>query len=306
MDSAIVISTALGAVIGAVALYALQRLPAVRRRFSGSMTSIIRSLNSIRKLFLATKRTRIETRASHISERSSISLRRLRRTLFHWYEDYPDLWPYMTKVYNDHRNELVRQEVSNLLWVEKPARELRVGDIVRRRNNDYGHVVRLFHREDGTHVIWDATHRGNSQGFFPKEAMVSTTCRGWCPILSCRYCQMGTDLCAEIGEWWWRLEESMREVRQLRTGGERFRVKGAEDANKALSGIEDHRTIAQKGMRPIQARSDNEWKHHIPARHVSDLKRLAKDGWHFTLERFDGYDNVPPIIVSEWYPPPNP
>ena len=311
MDPAIVLSTALGAVIGAIALYALQRIPVVRRRFRGNMTRIVRSLNSIRKLSLATKRTRIEARVSYLSERSNISLRRLRRTLFHWYEDDPDLWQYMTKVYNDHGNELVRQEVSNLLWEHKLATEVNVGDIVNDPGRSTGHVLHVVSNhddldEDDLVFLWHATPSERSHSMFAKQARVRVTRRGWCPLSDCRYCKMSLAQVREIGQWWWECHTWRSEATRLKRGGETRMVASDSDAKTVFDGLDDNRSIAKQGTRIFEAPDNYDYSPILSAQTVGDLKRLASEGWIFEALICEEYDNLPKVIVSGWCPPRHP
>lgn len=308
MDSAIVIGTALGAVIGAVALYALQQLPAIRRRFRGSISRIVRSSNTIRKFFLATKRTRIETRASYLSGRSNTSLRRLRRTLFHWYEDHPDLWSCMTRVYNDHGNELVRQEVSNLLWEYKLASQVNVGDVVHNPGGPTGHVLHVVSShddldEDHLVFLWHATPSERSHNTFAKQDRVRVTRRGWCPLSACRYCKMSLAQVGEIGQWWWECHTWRSEATRLKRGGKTRMVGSDSDAQTVFDGIGDNRSIAKRGSRIFEAPANYDYSPILSAQTVGDLKRLASEGWIFEALICEDYDKLPKVIVSSWCPP---
>ena len=307
MDSTdIVISTALGAVIGAVALYTLQRLPAVRQRFRDCFRRFIRSLNAIRKFFLATKRTRFEARAAYLARRPNISLRRLRRTLFHWYEEMPELWPHLVKIHAEHDNELVSEAAARLLWVDKRATELQPGDIVRINDNSYRHVVHITWGTDGASVVWDATHRSSSLGGYSRDAQVKVTRRGWCPVAACRYCQMGPDLTREIGEWWFSREEAQREANRLRRGGSVYHIGGPEDVESAFDGLNNYDAIAKRGGRLLEAPEHYDYEPILSAQSVAELRMLASEGWTFDVLVCRGYDELPKVIVSRWCPPLSP
>ena len=304
MDPIVVVSTALGAIIGAVALYALQRLPAVRQRLHNSLTRMVASLNSVRKFVFASRRTRISARAARIASRTDVSLRRLRKTLFHWYEEFHELWPYLVQVYDNNENELVTAATAELLWIEKSVGDLQPGDIVRRGHEDYGHVVHVNRTEDGVLVTWQVTHNSTSSGGYSNSVRVKVTRRGWCPVPACRYCQMGTDLSREIGEWWWSREEARRDAMRLRRGGDFFRVQSADDAEAALDGLGDHESIGTMGERALEAPNHLDYEPIVRARTVAELKTLARDGWTFQVTICRDYDHFPPVIVYNWFPPP--
>ena len=300
-----IIPAAIAAIVGVLAGYVLQKIPALRARAWSSLKRTIGTLNRVRRFLLARKSTRIDTRAAFMSRRQNASLALLELTLFRWFEKNVDLLPHVLSVYTNHKNELVRTAASDLLWMNKPARMLQLGDIVRRRddNSDYGHIVHLVRDDEGVHVTWDATHGSTSRGFIRNEALIPVTRRGWCPLSGCRYCDMGLDLCKEIGEWWWSREDARKEAARLRRGGENFMVESAEDAEKALHGIGDYEPIGTMGGKAMHAPDHYDYGPIASAQLVADLKRLADEGWKFQILRCPGYDHLPTAMISNWRPP---
>ena len=100
--------------------------------------------------------------------------RRLRSTLYRWFEADPQAWwEYVDRVYKTHSSEAVRESARGLLWVDKLAADLQVGDI----NHHGGHVLGLRRQGGGVRVD---TGDGSSTTFGSGATMVSVN-RGWCP-----------------------------------------------------------------------------------------------------------------------------
>ena len=291
------------AVVGAVALYVLQRIPVVWGALRDGITRVGNAVNHIRKFVLARKATRLEARSAFMSRRNSVSLVLLELTLFRWYDKHGGLLPYVKHVQEKHKNERVRRTAYNLLWDDKPAAELKVGDIVDNRDGARGHVLHIRHDEDATRVLWHAIHESTSDRAFPTDGSVRVTRGGWCPLDDCRYCDMAPSIRTEIGDWWWRLKEAQKEANRLRRGGENYMVSNVEDADSALHGIADYELVRAAGGKAMQAPDHYDYGPITSAQSVAELKTLAREGWQFQILRCPGYDNLPPVIISNWRPP---
>ena len=291
------------AVVGAVAVYVLQRIPLVWGALRDGTTRVGNAVNHIRKFVLARKTTRLVARSAFMSRRNSVSLVLLELTLFRWYDKHGGLLPYVKHVQEKHKNERVRTAAYSLLWDDKPPTELKVGDIVDNRDGARGHVLHIRHDEDATRVLWHAIHGSTSGTAFPTDGSVRVTLGGWCPLDDCRYCDMAPSIRTEIGDWWWRLEEAQEEANRLRRGGENYMVSNVEDADSALHGIADYELVRAAGGKAMQAPDHYDYGPITSAQSVAELKTLAREGWQFQILRCPGYDNLPPVIISNWCPP---
>ena len=291
------------AVVGAVVLYVLQRIPVVWGALRDGITRVGNAVNHIRRFVLARKATRLEARSAFMSRRNSVSLVLLEFTLFRWYDKHGGLLPYVKHVQEKHKNERVRRAAYSLLWNDKPAAELKVGDIVDNRDGARGHVLHIRHADDATRVLWHAMHGSTSGRAFRKDGSVRVTRGGWCPLDDCRYCDMAPSIRTEIGDWWWRLEEAQEEANRLRHGGQNYKVRNVEDADSALHGIADHEPVGITGGKTMHAPDHYDYQPITSAGSVAALRNLAMEGWQFEVLRCPGYDNLPSVMISKWCPP---
>ena len=227
----------------------------------------------------------------------------LELTLFRWYDKRGELWPYVVRVHEAHKLERVRAEAYNLLWKDKPSKELAVGDIVNNPAGHCGHVLHIRHDEDATRVLWDATPSTTSGKAFGPSTSVRVTRGGWCPLPECRYCEMSFDQAREIGEWWWGKEQASDEAKRLRRGGEIYLVSSVEDADRAFEGIGDWEPIGRMGGRAMHAPETHDGEPAKSAETVADLKLLASEGWEFQVLRCEDYDHLPKVVMFDWCPP---
>ena len=303
MELKVIIPAAITGLVGVMAGYILQKLPLLHTRIWCSIKRLGATLNWLRRFAIARKSTRIRARASFMSHRNKASQALLELTLFRWFEKDVTLVPCVLKVYANHQNELVRSAAAALLWSDQTVNALQPGDIVRRDDNACSHVVHIARDNDRAQVTWDVSHNGTSRSVLPIDHVVKVTRRSWCTAPSCRYCRMGTNLCREIGEWWWSREEARRDVNRLRQGGDFYRVRSVEDARIALQGVGDHESIVKIGERSPEAPEHLDYGPFMAARTVAELRLLAQNGWNFQVTICAEYDHLPPVLVYNWIPP---
>ena len=253
MELKIIVPAAITGLVGVLAGYILQKLPILRARLWFLCKRMLAGFNWFRRFIIARQSTRIEARASFMSNRRSASKALFELTLFRWFERDISLVPHILEVHVNHQNELVRSTAAALLWSERTVGALQPGDIVRRGDNTCSHVVHIAWDGDQARVTWDVSHDRTSYNILPVDYVVEVTRRGWCTVPNCRYCVMGTDLCREIGEWWWSREEAQRNSNRLRRGGEFYRVQTAEDARIVLQGLDGYEMIERIGERSSEA-----------------------------------------------------
>lgn len=298
-----IILIVVGAAAGALSLYAIQNIAVARKLVSIGIKRICSLLNYLRRFILAKRKTRMQARAHLISRKLGISLAMLEFTLFRWYDKYSELLPFVQYVHEHHKNERVRSAAYELLWVERSAMALQVGDIVEGSDGHCLHVLHIRRDDEHTRVLWDATLSSTSGQIFAHSNVFKVTRGGWCTNGDCRYCNMSSDLLREIGEWWWRKEEAEQESKRLRRGGRNFSVKSAEDAEKALEGIDDWESVKVFYGGAINSPAGHDGEPAISASMVTELKSLARDGWEFQILRLEDQDYLPRVIMFEWCPP---
>ena len=290
-------------VVGAAALFVLQRIPIICKVFGDVFNRVIHTIDTIRKFVFAKKITRIKARAQRISRDDSVSLYRLERTLFDWYAVRQELLPYVMQIHQNHNVERVRSAAYDLLWYDKPLTALKVGDVVNDPAGHSGHVLHIRYDEDATRVLWDATPSSTSGTAYHSSASVRVTRDGWCPLSECRYCDMSSDQVREIGEWWWGKEQANNEANRLRQGGKCVFVRSVEDADRAFEGLVGDELIAIVCRRALHAPETLDGEPAKSAETVADLKLLASEGWTFQVLRCDDYDRLPRVVMFDWCPP---
>lgn len=298
----------LGPVVGAVVGYFLGNIPAARKKLRGGLKRMVAAADHVRRFLLARKKTRLHARAAFMSRRRNIALAVLELTLFRWYEKNPDLLPHIQSVHENHSNERVKTAAYKLLYDNKKALELEIGDIVELRDKQTWHVLFIYRRDDDfVDVLLEATPRAKSSITLHKERTARVARGGWCIVPDCRYCAMGPDLCQEIGYWWWERKKLSAELQQFKSHGVVHSVANTEDADKAFENFQDGEKIGKmyvRTMNPPEILGENDADSSISSvETVGGLKNLAEDGWKFKVLRRDyGYDE-PRINVFECQPP---
>ena len=179
-------------------------------------------VNRYRKIALARRPTRRAAYRDILANWSRAPLWLLRATLFRWYEENPsEEWAHVKNVHEQHRRTEIRQHADDLLWEDRTAEELRVGDAF---GNDY-HV--LFGASDGDRVliVTDAYIQpdGTSSRLSwqaPEASARVRVKRGWCRRDNCQYCTLPQEerriLCDRIqdlrtpgGDTHWRLDNAV-------------------------------------------------------------------------------------------------
>ena len=164
----VVATAAITAVITAVITEVVRRALGAFPR--GWFRSGLRRVNHWRKFVIGTKRTR----AGVISLWKKAPPWMLSSTLFRWFEADPQAgWRYVNRVYRSHGSVAVRESARDLLWVEKPAAEMQVGDIDYRGK----HVLGLYRQGDAVRID---TGDGSSTTYRSGTTMARVN-RGWCP-----------------------------------------------------------------------------------------------------------------------------
>ena len=174
------------AVVGGVLVTAIPKaLPTLRRM--GWAVKSWRWVNKWRKrLGIARK----PSRAQELSRWGGAPSRVLNSTLFRWFEADPQAWyGYVRRVYARHHSEAVRESAGGLLWVDKEASDLQVGDVFEQDSGrGGGHVLGLRHHGDRIEVVTRANPR--ETWYAPGKHPVHVN-REWCPLDGCSYCSMG-------------------------------------------------------------------------------------------------------------------
>lgn len=197
-------------------------MPTWLRVTKAASRAVARKINLYRKIAFARRSIRRDTRRDILASWRRAPLWLLRATLFRWYEENPsEEWPYIKKVHGQHRRPDIRQRTSGLLWEDRTAEQLRVGDVF----GSDDHV--LFGANNGNWVLVvteafiqpDGTCSRHSWQTPAASAPVRVK-RGWCSRDSCRYCALTQEerrsLCDKImnlrtssGEPEWQLDDSV-------------------------------------------------------------------------------------------------
>ena len=197
-------------------------MPTWLRFTKAASRGVARKINRYRKIALARRPIRRDTRRDILANWRRAPLWLLRATLFRWYEENPsEEWAYVKKVHEQHRRAENRQHAETLLWEDRTAEELRVGDAF--GNDD--HV--LFGASNGDRVLVvteaDIQPDGTSSRLSwqtPAASALVRVKRGWCSRDNCQYCTLTQEerrsLCENIlnlrtpgGDTEWRLEDSV-------------------------------------------------------------------------------------------------
>ena len=192
-------------VIGAVVTWMLnQVMPALSRwaRYG------LRKVNHYRKFVIGKRRTR-----AHVIVRwRNAPAWVLRATVYRWFRDDPQGWAgSVRRVCELHNSEQERGRARDLLWVEKPATDLKVGDVYQ-TGGECHHVLALRPLGDQIEVVTSAgwvPDPWSSRTSYSGTLQVRVN-RGWCPLGSnCAYCSIKkecgpaalTDKLREVGHW---------------------------------------------------------------------------------------------------------
>lgn len=90
----------------------------------------------------------------------------------------------------------------------------------------------------------EAAHEAiNERPLYDKESSVRVTKNGWCSTSDCRYCEMGPDLCEEIGYWCSERRKLSNELEQFKTHGVVYFVRNSKDADKAFKDVSHDKRI---------------------------------------------------------------
>ena len=198
---ALIVGTIIAVVAGVLVAAILKALPPLRGWASGWAVKSWRWVNKWRKRLGVTG---TPSRAQVISRWEGAPLRVLNSTLFRWFEADPQAWcGYVRWVYDSHNSEAVRERARGLLWVDKAASDLQVGDVYEWDDEQRGcHVLGLRHHGDWIEVVTDANYSPN-----PIGAMWGTggkrpvrVYRGWCPLDDCSYCSMDVQKFGALAE----------------------------------------------------------------------------------------------------------
>ncbi|WP_323673038.1 hypothetical protein [Candidatus Poriferisodalis multihospitum] len=307
MDLGALLAVIVTAVVTASVSLVVGKLSAVRRGLASGVRRVVRAFNYVRRFVFASRRTRRHARADFVSRRNGLSLPALGITLFRWYDRHPDLIEYMLRVVRKNRSETVRREVAELLWVNKPASQLRVNDIVHRHQYTVGHVLWVEADSDSERIlaVLDAT-ASTEQTFQPMRDETVRVVRGeWCPIDDCRYCEMTPRQIETIGAMWAKANEAKAELRRLKREFRSGKVNSAEEARSMLAGLADSELIARYG----HGRSSNSQSAasgvELPAGTVGEVISLADSGWSFHITRLAEHARFCGVLVSDWLPPEN-
>ena len=190
-----------------------------------------------------------------------------------------------------------------LMWVDKPARALQVGDIVSSENGDCRHVLHIRRGNDEVLIVSDATPDSCSYLHLSQNTQIRVTRGGWCTNADCRYCNMPSAIVGEIGRWWWKSEQSSQEVRSLRNDIRLDFIATSQDADRALDGIDEREPVKVFYGRSVSAPENHDGKPAISASSVAELKSLASAGWQFKILRCGDLPYLPKVIMFEWCPP---
>ena len=151
----------LGVVGGEVAR---QFMPPLFRRIASGR----QRLSRWRKCHLGRRKSRADT----ISTWKAASPKLLRRTVFRWYEADPQAWwEYVWRIRRQHKSRVVRADAEDLLWDEKRASDLRVGDKTER-----GHVLGIIHQDERDTEIRSGQR---TKTIYTGNPLVKVS-RGWC------------------------------------------------------------------------------------------------------------------------------
>lgn len=128
----------------------------------------LRDLNRWRRCRIGNRRSRADT----ISQWKAVPPKLLRRTVFRWYKADPQAWcENVSRIQRLHKSRDVRAEAEKLLWDEKRATDLVIGDRLER-----GHVLDIIYQdEQGAQIKSD--HRATTM--YGGNPMVKVA-RGWC------------------------------------------------------------------------------------------------------------------------------
>lgn len=295
-------------VAGGIVTLVLGRLPRIRSCAWASLQRVAKAINNTRKFLIGKRSTRIKRRADFMSRRHNASSALLEATLFRWFEKDIKLLPFMLSVYANHKNELVRASVANLLWEDKPATALQVGDVVDHPSGPSSHILYIVSddenlNDDEVGILWHATPNERTIGTIAQQTQIRVTRRGWCPLGNCRYCEMSLAQVREIGQWWWEYQVWRREANRLKSGGKTQMVASDDDAKALFEDLNDNRSIAKQGARIFESPDDCDYSPILSAQTIGDLKRLASEGWTFEALICEDYDKLPKVIISRWCPP---
>lgn len=192
-------------------------------RFTKSASrGLAHHVNRYRKVALARRPTRQATRRDILANWPRAPRWLLRATLFRWYEENPsEEWAHVKNVYEQHRRTEIRQHADDLLWEDRTAEELRVGDAF--GNDD--HVLFGASDDDRVLIVTEADIQpdGTSSRLAwqtPAASAPVRVKRGWCRHDNCQYCtltqQERRSLCDRImnlrtpgGDTQWRLDDTV-------------------------------------------------------------------------------------------------
>ena len=199
-------------------------MPTWLRLTKSASRGVARRMNRYRKIVLARRPTRQDTRRDLLANWRRAPLWLLRTTLFRWYEENPsEEWAHVKTVYDQHRRAEVKQHAKSLLWEDRPAEELRVGDAF---GNDE-HVLFGASNGDRVLIVTDADMQPDGTSSYlswttPSASSLVRVKRGWCSRDNCKYCTLTQKERRSLsdgilnlrttpgGDTHWRLDDTVR------------------------------------------------------------------------------------------------
>ena len=186
----ILITTAL--VTAFVSALMTHAMPTWLRSTRGISRAAARKVNRYRKVAFSRRPVRQQTCRDILSNWRRAPLWILRATLFRWHEENPsDEWTFVKNVHEQHRRAEIRQHAEDLLWEDRTAGELRVGDVF---GNDE-HVLFGATRESRVLVVTDVGLQpdgtsSHTSWQVPAACTPVRVKRGWCGRDNCQYCTL--------------------------------------------------------------------------------------------------------------------